>query len=240
MTMGDDFLNAENIVVHYGSVEAIREVSLSVNRGQLDALIGANGAGKSTVLRAISGLIKPSSGQITFQGIRIDGWPPERILKQGISHVPEGRRIFPSMTVYENLKMGGFSQNDKTRFKKSLDTVYTLFPELRRRHRQAGGTLSGGEQQMLAIGRALMSDLKLLLMDEPTIGLSPIMVKMLTERIVELSHTGIGILLVEQNVKIALEISKECYVMETGRIVLRAPSADLITDERVVRSYLGG
>ncbi len=236
----DNLLNVENIRVHYGSVEAIKEFSMDVEEGKLDALIGANGAGKSTVLKVVSGLIKPTSGQILFQGKRIDGCSPQSILAQGISHVPEGRRIFPYMTVYENLKMGAFIQNDKLQFKKDLDMVYSLFPELKEKSRQAGGTLSGGQQQMLAISRALMSNPKILLMDEPSIGLSPLLVKALAESIVELTEQGISILLVEQNVRMALEISEKIYVMETGRISLSGRAEDLINDQRIKESYLGG
>jgi branched-chain amino acid transport system ATP-binding protein len=238
--MTDTLLKVENIKAHYGSVEAIRGVSIDVEEGKISALIGANGAGKTTLLRVISGLIKPTSGQILFHSIRIDGFPPQSILARGISHVPEGRQIFPYMTVYENLKMGGFIQKDKLQFKKDLTMVYQLFPELEKKSRQAGGTLSGGQQQMLAIGRALMSNPKVLLMDEPTIGLSPLLVKILSRTIDELSHQGISILLVEQNIKMAFEICKMCSVMETGSITLSGPAEDLVNDERVKENYLGG
>ena len=238
--MNEPLLKVENVVLHYGTVKALKGVSLEVKKGQSTALIGANGAGKTTLLNVISGLLQPTSGAVTFEGERISGLSPRDILIRGISHVPEGRKIFPSMTVYENLKMGAFIQKDRVLFKRDLETVYALFPELKNRAKQAGGTLSGGEQQMLAIGRALMRGLKLLMMDEPTIGLSPIMVKVLAERIIELGNKGIGILLVEQNVKLALELTEQCYLMDTGGIVLSAASPELIKDERVVESYLGG
>ena len=238
--MNEPLLKVENVVLHYGTVKALKGVSLEVKKGQSTALIGANGTGKTTLLNVISGLLQPTSGAVTFEGERISGLSPRDILIRGISHVPEGRKIFPSMTVYENLKMGAFIQKDRVLFKRDLETVYALFPELKNRAKQAGGTLSGGEQQMLAIGRALMRGLKLLMMDEPTIGLSPIMVKVLAERIIELGNKGIGILLVEQNVKLALELTEQCYLMDTGGIVLSAASPELIKDERVVESYLGG
>lgn len=233
-------LKLENIIVHYGSIEAVKGVSIKLEEGDLIGLVGANGAGKSTLLRTISGLEKPTSGQILLRGEKIDGVPPENVAMKGISHVPEGRRVFPYMTVYENLRMGGYIQKDKAQFEDSLYEVYELFPELKKKGRQAAGTLSGGEQQMLAIGRALMNNPKILLMDEPTIGLAPLMVEILVEGIVKLRHRGLSIILVEQNVRVALDIVTWCHVMELGRIVLEGPTKDIIGDERIKEAYLGG
>jgi branched-chain amino acid transport system ATP-binding protein len=233
-------LKLENIIVHYGSIEAVKGVFIKLEEGDLIGLVGANGAGKSTILRTISGLEKPTSGQILLRGERIEGVPPENVVMKGISHVPEGRRVFPYMTVYENLRMGGYIQKDKAQFEDSLYEVYELFPGLKKKSRQAAGTLSGGEQQMLAIGRALMNNPKILLMDEPTIGLAPLMVEMLVEGIVKLRHRGLSIILVEQNVRVALDIVTWCHVMELGRIVLEGPTKDIIGDERIKEAYLGG
>jgi len=233
-------LKLENIIVHYGGIEAVKGVSMKLEEGDLIGLVGANGAGKSTILRTISGLEKPTSGQILLRGERIEGVAPENVVMKGISHVPEGRRVFPYMTVYENLRMGGYIQKDKAQFEDSLYEVYELFLGLKKKSRQAAGTLSGGEQQMLAIGRALMNNPKILLMDEPTIGLAPLMVEMLVEGIVKLRHRGLSIILVEQNVRVALDIVTWCHVMELGRIVLEGHTKDIIGDERIKEAYLGG
>ena len=232
-------LKVENIRVYYDSVEAIRDVSIELEEGELVTLLGANGAGKTTVLNTISGLIKPASGQILFRGERIDGISPHRIVALGIGHVPEGRRVFPYMTVYENLKMGGYTQRDRVEFGKELDAVYELFPKLKERAKQAAGTLSGGEQQMLAIGRSLMSNPSVLLMDEPSIGLSPIMVAALADAIAELHRRGKSVILVEQNAAVALKLAQRGYVMETGRIVLEGTAETLASDKSVKEAYLG-
>jgi branched-chain amino acid transport system ATP-binding protein len=237
---GDMLLELKGIVAHYGGVEAVKGVSLELEKGKLIGLVGPNGAGKTTILRTISGLKKPSSGQILLQGERIDGALPESIVAKGVSQVPEGRRVFPYMTVYENLRMGGYLQQNKKRFEENLCYVYELFPILKIKNRQMAGTLSGGEQQMLAIGRALMSNPRIVLMDEPTIGLAPYLVEALAEAIVGLRHKGISVILAEQNVKVALDVVTWCYVMELGVIVLQGPPQDLTHDERILKAYLGG
>ncbi|MCJ7792336.1 MAG: ABC transporter ATP-binding protein [Dehalococcoidia bacterium] len=233
-------LELENIIVHYGSVAVINGVSITLEQGELVAIVGANGAGKSTLLRTISGLIKPTSGQILLRGKRVDGISPHDIVSKGIAHVPEGRKIFPYMTVYENLRMGGYILKGRGYFHENLENVYELFPVLKNRVKQAAGTLSGGEQQMLAIARALMNSPKILLMDEPTVGLSPSMVNLLTKGIVQLKQKGISIILVEQNVRVALDVSVRCYVMELGCIVLEGSPEELASDRRVQDAYLGG
>lgn len=233
-------LKVENLRVHYGSLEAIKGISLELEEGSLVALLGANGAGKSTVLRTISGLIKPTSGQILLQEKRIDGVSPHVIVAYGVTHVPEGRKVFPDMTVYENLKMGGYVQKDKAQFEESLNGVYELFPILKERTKQLAGTLSGGEQQMLAIGRSLMSNPKVILMDEPSIGLSPIMIEALIEAIAELHRIGRSIILVEQNAKIALGLATWSYVIELGKIVLEGSPKDISADKHIEEAYLGG
>lgn len=232
-------LKLENIVVRYGTVEAIKGISMELERGSLIAVVGANGAGKSTILRTISGLEKVTSGRILLDGERIDGASPTSIVARGISHVPEGRKLFPNMMVYENLKMGGYIEKDKARFEESLHKVYELFPVLKSRSRQLAGTLSGGEQQMLAIGRALMSNPRILLMDEPTTGLAPYLVTMLSESIAELSSKGLSIVLVEQNVRFALDLAYWCYVTELGRIALEGPADNIRNNEHVKEAYLG-
>jgi branched-chain amino acid transport system ATP-binding protein len=232
-------LSVQDLYVDYTGVLALQGVSLEVSESQPTAIIGPNGAGKTTLLKSISGILKPSSGTILFKGQNIIGLPPDEIVRIGISHVPEGRRIFPYMTVYENLRMGAFIEKQRAKENGNFEKVFTLFPELKMRKKQLGGTLSGGEQQMLAIGRALMRDISLLLLDEPTIGLSPIMVQLLSERIKELTVTGVSMLLVEQNVKMALNLSEVCYLMSIGKIELGGRSDLLEQDERVQRTYLG-
>ena len=234
-------LEIKNLVVSYGAITALHGISLSVKSGSIVTLIGANGAGKTTTLKTISGLLKPRSGEIFYEGRNISGLPPHEIVRLGISHVPEGRMIFTNLTVLENLQMGAYLQNDKKIVRSGLDFVFVMFPRLQEREKQISGTLSGGEQQMLAIGRALMSKPKLLLLDEPSLGLAPILVKTIFEKIVEINRQqGITILLVEQNAKLALEISHSGYVLETGKIILQDDSAALRQNPQVKNAYLGG
>lgn len=233
-------LKVEGVKVYYSRAEVLKGVSLELEEGELVAVLGANGAGKSTILRVISGLAECASGQVLLRGERIDKLPPHLIVARGISHVPEGRQIFPFMTVYENLKMGGFTQKDAKEYRKSLERVYELFPILQERGGQAAGTLSGGEQQMLAIGRSLMSNPGVLLMDEPSIGLSPIMVSALSKAISELNRSGKSIILVEQNASIALKLAQRGYVLEVGRVILKGSADSLANNKLVKDAYLGG
>jgi branched-chain amino acid transport system ATP-binding protein len=232
-------LELADIHVRYGNIRALQGVSLRVETGELVALIGSNGAGKSTTLRTISGLLRPTHGTISFDGAEISVASTDRIVGLGISHCPEGRRIFGSLTVAENLRLGAVSRTATAEIAADLDQVLELFPVLRERLAQAGGTLSGGEQQMLAIGRALMSRPRLLLLDEPSLGLAPIMVERIFATITELKRQGRTILLVEQNVHQALDIADRAYVLETGRITLDGPAAVLRHDPKVEQSYLG-
>ena len=232
-------LNVTDVNVCYGHVHALRGVNLTVGAGEVVTLIGANGAGKSTTLKAISGIHPLRTGSITFRGELLHTLPAHAIVRRGVSLCPEGRRIFQDLTVRENLLMGGFLLN-KGQIDERLETVLELFPRLRERLDQPGGTLSGGEQQMLAIGRALMPDPLLLMLDEPSLGLAPIVVEKIFERIVELNRGGLTVLLVEQNASFALEISHRAYVLETGSVTLSGTSADLARDERVQKAYLGG
>jgi branched-chain amino acid transport system ATP-binding protein len=237
---GGTFFAIRNLRVFYGRVEALKGISLEVGQGAIMTLIGANGAGKSTALRAISGLVHPGSGEIVFQGKRIDSLSPQDVVRGGIAHVPEGRRVFPFMTVRENLNMGAFRRKDKEEIQKNLEGVFEHFPILRERRNQRGGSLSGGEQQMLAIGRALMSQPILLLLDEPSLGLAPLMVKEVGRIIGEINQRQVGIILVEQNAHMALRIAHKGYVLETGSIALEGPASDLIDNEHVKQAYLGG
>jgi branched-chain amino acid transport system ATP-binding protein len=232
-------LELTDVHVRYGNILALQGVSLRVDQGELIALIGANGAGKSTTLRAISGLQRPSEGTITFEGADITSASTDRIVGLGISHCPEGRRIFGSLTVAENLRLGAVSVSDQAAVAAELENVFELFPLLKERLGQAGGTLSGGEQQMLAIGRAMMSRPRLLLLDEPSLGLAPLMVERIFETISELKRQGRTILLVEQNVHQALDVADRAYVLETGRIMLDGPAETLRHDPKVEQSYLG-
>jgi branched-chain amino acid transport system ATP-binding protein len=212
-----------------------------VEQGRIVTLIGSNGAGKSTTLRALSGLVKPQAGEILYNGLRISCLPAHQIVKLGLSHVPEGRMIFANLTVHENLMMGAYLQRDKAVINRELDFVFATFQRLKEREQQVAGTLSGGEQQMLAIGRALMSQPKFLMMDEPSLGIAPLLVKTIFEKIIEINRErGITILLVEQNANLALEISHHAYVLETGRIILEGDSADLRQNPEIKRAYLGG
>ena len=234
-------LEIKNLHVSYGAINALHGVSLSVKAGSIVTLIGSNGAGKSTTLRAISGLVKPRSGEIQYEGRNIVGLPAHQIVKLGLSHVPEGRMVFANLTVHENLMMGAYLQRDKAVIRREQELVFHTFPRLKEREQQIAGTLSGGEQQMLAIGRALMSKPKFLMMDEPSLGIAPLLVKTIFEKIVEINRThGITILLVEQNANLALEISSYGYVLETGKIILQDNSAALRQNPQVKSAYLGG
>src|SRR5262245_11365080 len=233
-------LEVQDLHVHYGRVPAVRGVSLSVPAGEIVTLVGANGAGKTTTLRALSGLQRPSAGRIEFAGARIDGKRPHEILGLGLAHVPEGRRIFPDMTVQENLRLGAYRSRNAAEVHRSLDEVYERFPILGERRRQLGGTLSGGEQQMLAIGRALMTSPRMLLLDEPSLGLAPIYVDRVLDIILELNRKGLGILLVEQKAQAALEICDTAYVLETGHVVSSGTPDELARNDAVRRAYLGG
>jgi branched-chain amino acid transport system ATP-binding protein len=234
-------LTVKNLTVNYGAINALRGISLEVKQGDIVTLIGANGAGKSTTLRAISGLLKAQSGEVIYEGRNIANLPPHQIVKLGISHVPEGRMVFANLTVLENLMMGAYLQTDKRVIQRELDYVSGIFPRLKERQKQVAGTLSGGEQQMLAIGRALMSKPKFLMLDEPSIGIAPLLVKTIFEKIVEINRQqGISILLVEQNANLALEISSYGYVLETGQIILQDQSAALRQSPQVRSAYLGG
>ena len=234
-------LSVKNLEVCYGAISALGDVSFSIEAGRIVTLIGANGAGKTTTLRTISGLLRPKSGTITFKGEEITRVSPHKIVARGLCHVPEGRMIFGNLTVDENLAMGAYLQTDKVRIAKNRDYVFSIFPRLKERLAQAAGTLSGGEQQMLAIGRALMSDPKLLMLDEPSLGIAPKLISTIFEKIVEINRNhGLTILLVEQNARLALEISHDAYVLETGRVVLNGPSAELRTNPELKAAYLGG
>jgi len=234
-------LEVKDLEVAYGSITALHGISLKVEKGKIVTLIGSNGAGKSTTLRAISGLRRVRKGKILFEGHEITNRPPHRIVGQGLTQVPEGRMIFANLTVLENLKMGAFRQKDKQEFRKDSEYVFQIFPRLKEREKQVAGTLSGGEQQMLAIGRALMSKPRYLMLDEPSLGIAPILVKTIFSKISEINQQlGITILLVEQNANLALEISDYGYVLETGRIILQDESAKLRTNNLVREAYLGG
>lgn len=232
-------LDVDNIETYYGNIKALKGVSLTVDKGEIVTLIGSNGAGKTTTLRTISGILRPRKGHVKLNGKRIDGLPADQLVRMGIGHAPEGRRIFSRMTVKENLEMGAFARNDRAGIASDLERVLTLFPRLRERISQAGGTLSGGEQQMLAIGRALMSKPSVLLLDEPSMGLSPILVQTIFNIIKELNSGGSTILLVEQNALLALQIAHRGYVIETGQIVTEDTGANLLKSEKVRKAYLG-
>ncbi len=233
-------LKVDDINVYYGNIRALNGVSLDINEGEIVTLIGANGAGKSTLLKTISGLLKPKMGKILYKDQSIGGKPVQSIVKMGISHVPEGRRVFANMSIEENLQLGAYLRKDKEGIKKDFDKVYELFPRLLERKKQLSGTLSGGEQQMLAMGRALMARPQLLLLDEPSMGLAPILVKQIFSIIEEINKTGTTILLVEQNANLALSIANRAYVIETGRIVLSGTATELNASEEIKKAYLGG
>ena len=233
-------LKIENLHVSYGGIKALRGISLEVPDGKIVTLIGANGAGKSTTLRTISGLVKADSGSITYDGQELLGKPINKILEAGIAQSPEGRRVFANLTVLENLKIGAYLRKDKDGIEKDLKWVYELFPRLEERSWQLAGTLSGGEQQMLAMGRALMSNASMLMLDEPSMGLSPLLVQEIFDIIRDIHKEGMTILLVEQNAQMALSVADRAYVLETGHVVMDGTGAELLTNERVRNAYLGG
>ncbi len=232
-------LEIRDLTVHYQKVAALKGVSIDVPPGGIVTIIGSNGAGKSTTLRTISGLARASGGEIRFAGERIDRLPPEKIVARGIAHVPEGRRVFPGLTVEENLRTGGFLRKDRAALEADLDSVFAYFPRLLERRHQWARTLSGGEQQMLAIGRALMSRPKLLLLDEPSMGLAPLMVQQIGRIVLRIVETGVPVVLVEQNAELALRLAKYAYVLETGRVALHGDAAALHDNDHVRRAYLG-
>lgn len=233
-------LEVENINVYYGAIHALRDVSFHVDEGEIVTLIGANGAGKSTTLKTISGLLRAATGCIEFLGHDITQTPAEEIVRRGIIHTPEGRKIFAPLTVQENLEMGAFLQRDKNQIEEDLKDVYKRFPRLDERRTQPGGTLSGGEQQMLAMARSMMGHPKLILLDEPSMGLAPILVEQIFDIIREINKLGTSILLVEQNAKMALSIADRAYVLETGSVVLQGDAEEVMEDPMVVEAYLGG
>jgi branched-chain amino acid transport system ATP-binding protein len=232
-------LEVRDLRVHYGTVEAVKGVSFHLDAGEMISLIGANGAGKSTILRALTGLVQPSAGTITFENISLVGLAPHQIIRMGIGHVPEGRRLFPRMTVLENLKMGAYLQRSKADVAATLERIYEHFPILKERGQQRAGSLSGGEQQMLATARALMNRPRLLMLDEPSIGLSPIMTAEVGKIVQQINAMGVSVILVEQNAMLALTIAQRSYVLETGHIVMQGKAQDLLQDEGVKKAYLG-
>jgi len=232
-------LEVQELRVHYGTVEAVKGISFHIEAGEVVSLIGANGAGKSTILRALTGLVQPSSGTIHFQDTALVGLAPHQVVRLGIGHVPEGRRLFPKMSVLENLRMGAYLQSNKAEVAATLEMIYTHFPILKQRSQQRAGSLSGGEQQMLATARALMNRPQLLLLDEPSIGLSPILAAEIGKIVQQINALGVSIILVEQNAMLALTLGQRGYVLETGRIVMQGKAQDLLQDEGVKRAYLG-
>jgi branched-chain amino acid transport system ATP-binding protein len=232
-------LNLSDVFIHYQKVAAVQGISIELEEGQLVTLIGSNGAGKSTTLRTISGLVHPSAGEILFDGQRIDGFPPDKILKLGVAHVPEGRRVFPGLTVLENLYTGAFVRSDKEEIKRDLQNVFEHFPVLKARRKQVAKTMSGGEQQMLAIGRALMSNPRVLMLDEPSLGLAPLIVQEIARILTDINQKGVSVILVEQNAEMALSLAHYGYVLETGRIALHGRAEELKDNEHVRKAYLG-
>ena len=232
-------LEVKDLEVYYGMIQAIKGVSFEVNEGEVIALIGANGAGKTTILHTITGLLSPKKGSVVFEGKEITKIPAHKIVELGMAHVPEGRRVFAQLSVYQNLKMGAYTRKDKSEIEESLEMVYKRFPRLEERKNQLAGTLSGGEQQMLAMGRALMSKPRIILMDEPSMGLSPILVNEIFDIIQSVSASGTTVLLVEQNAKKALSIANRAYVLETGNIVTSGPAHTLMEDPAIKKAYLG-
>jgi len=238
--MSNSMLEVQDLNVYYGAIHALKGITFHLEKGEIVALIGANGAGKSTTLSTISGLLKPRVGKVFFEGDDVTPTLAEQIVQKGVVQVPEGRKIFATLTVMENLEMGAYTQKDKQKIQKDLQAVFERFPRLSERRHQLGGTLSGGEQQMLAIARALMSQPKLLLMDEPSMGLSPLLVEQIFTIIRDINNQGTSILLVEQNAQMALSIADRGYVLETGKIVLEGAAQDLLQNEMVIEAYLGG
>ena len=232
-------LKVEGLSAHYGGIHALQGIGLEVRDGSIVSLIGANGAGKSTTLKAIVGLVKPSGGAVTWNGERLTGLPTKDIVRRGVCLVPEGRHVFPNLTVDENLTLGAYSRSDKAGIAADRKKVFGYFPRLEQRAKQKAGTLSGGEQQMLAVGRALMTSPKILMMDEPSLGLAPLVVKMIFDIVRAINKEGVTVLLIEQNAKAALEIADYGYVLETGRITLHGPGKELLADDRVRNAYLG-
>lgn len=235
--MSDKILEIKDLKVQFGGIKAVDGISIDVEKGKIVTLIGANGAGKSTTLRSVAGIIRPQEGEIFFEGENITGLSPDKIVARGIAMCPEGRRVFPNLTVLENLKIGAYLRSDD--FSSDIEYVYSLFPRLKERHWQLAGTLSGGEQQMLAVGRSLMSRPKLLMMDEPSLGLAPLVVKDIFEIIKTIYADGVSILLVEQNANMALKVAQWAYVLETGHITMEGPGLELLADERIKEAYLG-
>lgn len=233
-------LDVKNLHVYYGSIHALKGISFHVDEGEIVALIGANGAGKSTTLSTISGLLQPSEGSVIFRGENITVTPAEQTVQKGVVQVPEGRKIFATLTVMENLEMGAYTQRNKKQFQKDLENVFTIFPRLKERQNQLGGTFSGGEQQMLAMARALMSNPSMLLLDEPSMGLSPILVEQIFEIVQNINKQGTSILLVEQNAQMALSIADRAYVLETGEINLQGSAQEVLHNPMVIEAYLGG
>ena len=232
-------LEVKDLEVYYGVIQAIKGISFEVNKGEVIALIGANGAGKTTTLHTITGLLSPKKGSVMFEGKDITKIPAHKIVSMGMAHVPEGRRVFADLSVYENLKLGAYTRKDKENLNKDLESIYERFPRLAERKNQSAGTLSGGEQQMLAMGRALMSKPSIILMDEPSMGLSPILVNEIFDIIESISKSGTTVLLVEQNAKKALSIADRAYVLETGKIVTSGKASELLEDDSIKKAYLG-
>jgi branched-chain amino acid transport system ATP-binding protein len=232
-------LKLTDVVIHYQKIAAVQKISLELQEGQLITIIGSNGAGKSTTLRTISGLVHPSSGEIWYDGQRIDGLSPDKILRLGIAHVPEGRRIFPGLTVFENLYTGAYVRSNKEKIKRDLEVVFGHFPVLKARRKQVAKTMSGGEQQMLAIGRALMAKPRLLMLDEPSLGLAPLVVQEIARILKEINKQGVSVILVEQNAELALDLAHYAYVLETGRIALHGKGRELKDNDHVRKAYLG-
>lgn len=237
--MSNSILKIKDLVVSYNGIEAVKGITFDVPKGKIVTLIGANGAGKSTVLKTVAGIVKPKNASIVFEGTEISGKTPDFIVSKGVTLVPEGRRVFPNLTVLENLKIGAYLRKDKKEIQKDIEHVYELFPRLKERSWQLAGTLSGGEQQMLAVGRALMSSPKLIMMDEPSLGLAPLVVQDIFSIIRQINSEGITVLLIEQNANMALKIADKAYVMETGRITMEGTGAELLEDETIKEAYLG-